>query len=330
MNDFAHQDAFDSLEKVIPNIRKEIGKRVIGMTDVVDELLIAIIANGHALFVGVPGLAKTTLINSLAELFTLEFSRIQFTPDLMPADITGSEILDEDEHSGKRELRFVKGPLFGNIVLADEINRASPKTQSALLEAMQEKKITVNGKSRPLSPPFLIFATQNPIEQEGTFPLPEAQLDRFMMQINVAYPSAAEEIKILKTTASASNEKITPMVSAADIIVFQQLLREMPVSDAIFTQVSEFVRRTRPQDETAPAWIRDHVYWGAGPRGGLNLILAAKAFALLNGRVSVSLSDLQRVATPVLRHRILLNYKAEAEGMTTNALITKLIESFLQ
>lgn len=327
---FNSEEAFSKLRESIPILKREINKIIVGQDEVIHQLLISILARGHSIFVGVPGLAKTTLINTLANALHLNFSRVQFTPDLMPSDITGAEILEEDPETGRRNFRFFHGPLFANIVLADEINRSSPKTQSALLQAMQEYSVTVAGKTYELDLPFLIFATQNPIEQEGTFPLPEAQLDRFMLQINVEYQSREEEIQVLKNTTTQEIPKISPVLEKADVLLFQKLLRRMPVPDEVFAYTTDLIRKTRPNAEESPTFIKDQLLFGAGPRGGQTLILAAKGHALLDGRYTVNFDDVHAVIYPVLRHRLILSYKAEAENIKTEDIIQELLKRFAE
>jgi MoxR-like ATPase len=300
-------------------LREAVAQRIVGQGAVIDELLMALLAGGHALLVGVPGLAKTLMIRSLAEAMELEFRRVQFTPDLVPSDITGAEVLDEDA-SGHRQFRFVRGPIFANLVLADEVNRAPPRTQSALLEAMQEHRVTVAGTTMALPDPFFVLATQNPIEQEGTYPLPEAQLDRFLFDIRVGYPTAADEVAILRATTSAPVAPIPPVIDGADIRALQQRVRAVVAPEPALTYAAALVRATRP-DSGSPARVRQYVRWGAGPRAGQALILGAKAHALLNDRGAVSPADIRRVALPVLRHRVLTNYAAQAEGVEVAALV---------
>ena len=311
----------ESLLAAAARLRAEVGRRIVGQRDVIDELLMAVLAGGHALLVGVPGLAKTLMIRSLAEAMRLEFRRIQFTPDLVPSDITGTEILEQDSATGRREFRFVRGPIFSNIVLADEINRAPPRTQAALLEAMQEHRVTAAGQTMTLSEPFFVLATQNPIEQEGTYPLPEAQLDRFLFDIRVGYPDAADEIDILRGTTGQAAATLEPVISAAETVALQQLTRSVVASDVALEYASHLVRATRPEGAEALDIVKRFVRWGAGPRAGQALILGAKAHALLQGRMAVSAADLKRVAMPVLRHRVLPNYAADAEGVTAERII---------
>jgi MoxR-like ATPase len=304
-------------------LRTEIAKVIVGQDQVIDELLTALFAGGHCLLVGVPGLAKTLLISTVAEALELDFSRIQFTPDLMPSDITGTEILDEDTGTGKRTFRFIKGPIFGNIILADEINRTPPKTQAALLQAMQEKKVTAGGETFELDLPFFVLATQNPIEQEGTYPLPEAQLDRFMFNIEVAYPSEDEELQIVESTTSKAEAKPEVVLHGADILRIQELVKTVPVDKHVLSYAIRLVRATR--DETVPQ-VKEYVSWGAGPRAGQNLILGSKVRAVMDGRPIPSIDDIKAIAAPVLRHRIVTNFNADADGVSTDDIITMLLE----
>ncbi|HQV76185.1 MAG: MoxR family ATPase [Flavobacteriales bacterium] len=297
-------------------LKAEIGKVIIGQEKVVDLVLLGIFSRGHCLLVGVPGLAKTLLVNTVAQGLGLSFNRIQFTPDLMPSDIIGSEILDQD-----RRFRFVRGPIFANIILADEINRTPPKTQAALLEAMQEKAVTAAGSTHLLPEPFFVLATQNPIEQEGTYPLPEAQLDRFMFNIWVDYPTYEEELSVVKATTGDSKPVVQPVLSAEDIMRYQGLVRRIPVADNVLEYAVKLATRTRPGLPTAPAIINEHVSWGAGPRASQFLVVGAKAHALAHGRFSPDIADVQAVATPILRHRLVRNYKAEAEGVTVDKIV---------
>ncbi len=313
-----------SLIAAVQRLRVEIGKRVVGQDAVVDEILMALVAGGHALLVGVPGLAKTLMIKSLADAMQLEFRRIQFTPDLVPSDITGTEILEESGR-GQRAFRFVRGPVFANIVLADEINRAPPRTQAALLEAMQEHSVTAAGQTMRLPEPFFVLATQNPIEQEGTYPLPEAQLDRFLFDIRVGYPTEVDEVAILRTTTGAKGAPIEAVFTADDALALQQAVRALPCSDLLLQYAARVVRATRPREGTGPTLVPQYVRWGAGPRAGQALILGAKASALLAGRAAVSPADIQRVAMPVLRHRILPNFAAEADGVSSEPIIAALL-----
>ena len=307
-------------------LRAQVAQRIVGQDHVVEELLLAIVAGGHARLVGVPGLAKTLLVKSLSEAMHLDYRRIQFTPDLVPSDITGTEILEEDHATGARAFRFVPGPVFANIVLADEINRAPPRTQAALLEAMQEHAVSVAGRTLRLPEPFFVLATQNPIEQEGTYPLPEAQLDRFLFDVRVSYPSSDEEIAILRATTGAAQGALEPVLDAEQTLALQRLAREIPASDAALRYAASLVRATRPEDPAATALVKRAVRWGAGPRAGQALVLGAKAHALLAGRAAVAPEDLRRVAAPVLRHRVLPTFAAEAEGIDADGIVADLIE----
>ncbi len=303
----------------ITNIRNEIlneiGKVIVGQKYVIELLLISLMSSGHSLFVGVPGLAKTLLVSTLAEVLNLKFNRIQFTPDLMPSDITGSEVLEKDSMSERRFFRFIRGPIFCNILLADEINRASPKTQAALLQAMQELKVTVGGETFPLNPPFLVFATQNPIEQEGTYPLPEAELDRFMFQIDVEYPSFREEIEIVQTTTGIYKPSLSKILDAEKMLHFQELVHRVPVSDYVASYAVRIARSTRPDDLNSPDIVKKWVSWGVGPRASQFLILGSKAKAVLEGRFTPTTEDVRHLAPSVLKHRLVPNYRAEAEGI---------------
>ena len=321
--------AIDRLRDLYGTLRKELGKIIIGQHQVVERLSICLFARGHALLMGVPGLAKTLLISRLAETMSLEFSRIQFTPDLMPMDITGTDIL-QDGAAGRREFHFVRGPVFANIVLADEINRAPPKTQAAMLEAMQEHKVTVVGKTFKLEEPFFVLATQNPIEQEGTYPLPEAQLDRFMFLIELDYPSEEEEIQIARTTTGDELPTLEHVVSAAQIVEHQHLVRRVPVPDHVYEFAAKLVRKTRPRGTTAPAWLKPLVAWGAGPRAVQYLILGAKARAALYGSYMVRLEDVLEVAVPVLTHRVITTFAAQAEGLDAKQIVGRLIRESME
>ncbi len=312
-------EAVVALADVYRRLKEEIAHRIIGQEEVVNRLLMAVFSRGHALLVGVPGLAKTLLVQTMAEVLDLSFKRIQFTPDLMPSDIIGSEILDAERH-----YRFVKGPLFAHLVLADEINRTPPKTQAALLEAMQEKSVTVGGQRYPLEEPFFVFATRNPIEQEGTYPLPEAQLDRFMMEIVLSYPSLDDEVKIVKATTGAAEQTLQRLLSAEEIVNFQQLIRRIPVPDSLYTYAVQMVAKTRPGDAAAPEMVRNYIAYGAGPRASQYLILAAKCHAALHGRFSPDKTDVQAVAEPILRHRVVRNYRAEAENIAIETILREL------
>jgi MoxR-like ATPase len=307
------------------NLKQEMKKVIVGQEEIIDQLLVTFLAGGHALLEGVPGLAKTLMIRTLSEAIELKFKRIQFTPDLMPTDIIGTEILEEDHTTGKRIFKFIKGPLFANIILADEINRTSPKTQSALLEAMQEFEVTYAGTTYPLERPFFILATQNPIEQAGTFPLPEAQLDRFLLYIKIAYPTAEEEKAILESTTGKKKSAINKVIEGSKIVEAQKLVREVHISTELVDMVSQLVRGTRA-DQSEVKFVREWVRWGAGPRAGQAMILTAKARALLKGRFAVTQEDIHQVAYPVLRHRILMNFKAEADGITSDQVTTELIK----
>lgn len=308
-------------------LRDEVSKRIVGQRDVLDEILMAIMAGGHALLVGVPGLAKTLMIRSVADAMELDFRRIQFTPDLVPSDITGTEILEENASGGGgRAFRFVRGPVFANIVLADEINRAPPRTQAALLEAMQEHRVTAAGETMRLPEPFFVLATQNPIEQEGTYPLPEAQLDRFLFDIRVGYPDEAEEVAILRATTGRESVAVAPVLSGAQTLQLQRMTRDVAASDPALRFAASLVRATRPDASGAPELVKKYVRWGAGPRAGQALILGAKAHALLHGRMAVAPEDIRRVAGPVLRHRVLPNFAAEAEGVGVERLVREVVE----
>jgi MoxR-like ATPase len=308
-------------------LRTELAKVIVGQDRVVEQLLTAVFARGHCLLVGVPGLAKTLLISTLSQALSLRFNRIQFTPDLMPADITGTEVIQEDRTSGEREFKFVKGPIFANVILADEINRAPPKTQAALLEAKQEHQVTAAGTRYPLEEPFFVLATQNPIEQEGTYPLPEAQLDRFMFNVKVDYPSEREELEIVQRTTGGSAKTVDKILSAHDILDIQEAVRRVPVADPVVAYAVKLARATRVLEPEAPDFVKSWVRWGAGPRAAQYLILGAKARALVGGRGYVSTDDVKAVAHPVLRHRVLTNFQAEAEGITTDKVIDRLLES---
>lgn len=314
------KEAADALVKKYTELSGEIGKVIIGQKEVIKATLISIFANGHTLLIGVPGLAKTLLVNTISDSLGLSFSRIQFTPDLMPSDITGSEILDENRH-----FTFVKGPLFANIVLADEINRTPPKTQSALLEAMQEKHVTSSGKKYELSKPFFVLATQNPIEQEGTYPLPEAQLDRFMFSVVLGYPTFQEELNVVKNTTSDLATKVQKILTAEEILYFQQLVRRVPMADNVLEYCVSLASKTRPGTELAPALVNNYLSWGAGPRASQFLVLGAKVHALISGKYSPDIDDVKAIAKYVLSHRIVRNYKAEAEGYTTEKIIQELL-----
>ncbi len=316
----------EKLQQGYHNMRAELGKVIVGQEAVIEELLIALFCRGHALLVGVPGLAKTLLISTLAKTLGLSFNRIQFTPDLMPSDITGTEVFEEDKSTGLRGLRFVRGPVFANVILADEINRTPPKTQAALLEAMQEHQVTAGGKLHKLPQPFFVLATQNPIEQEGTYPLPEAQLDRFMFNINVGYPTEDEEFQIVRLTTTSREINLQHILSGDEIIQLQEIVRKVPVADHVIRYALQFSRLTRRSEGNCPDFVNDYVGWGAGPRASQYLILAGKARALLKGRYHVSTEDIRQVAYPVLRHRIVTNFNAEAEGIKGDTIVKKLID----
>ncbi len=314
--------AVDALKTNFDKITGEIRKVIIGQDDVVKSVLLSVFSGGHCLLVGVPGLAKTLLVNTIADALGLQYSRIQFTPDLMPSDITGSEILNE-----KREFKFIKGPVFANIILADEINRTPPKTQSALLEAMQERSVTISGVSNTLPEPFFVLATQNPIEQEGTYPLPEAQLDRFMFMVNLDYPSIDDEVSIVSATTTSATAKAQKVISAEELIEFQQLVRRIPVNENVVRYAVNVVAQTRPNTQSASVLASKYLVWGAGPRASQYLILGAKAHAAVSGKYSPDVEDVQAVALPVLRHRIVRNYKAEAESVTDETIIAEILKN---
>jgi len=307
-------------------LRSEIGKVIVGQEEVVDQLLIGLFARGHVLLVGVPGLAKTLLVSTVSRILSLSFRRIQFTPDMMPSDITGTDILQDDPETGRRCFAFIAGPLFANIILADEINRTPPKTQAALLEAMQERHVTAGNRTYPLPDPFFVLATQNPIEQEGTYPLPEAQLDRFMLNVRVPYPTAAEELEILRQTTGDRSAEPAVTLSAEQIVALQQLVRRVPVPEHVFVHARDVVRASRPNEPEATPLVRKCVAWGAGPRAGQALILAAKARAVLDGRFAATIADVRHVAPPVLRHRIVTTFHAEAEGVDPDKVVAHLLE----
>ncbi len=314
------------LNSSVKNIKSEIGKVIIGQNEIIDQLLISLLARGHCLLVGVPGLAKTLLIKTLAEVLDLKFSRIQFTPDLMPSDITGTELVEEDPVSKKRNFRFIPGPIFANVILADEINRTPPKTQAALLESMQEHKVTTAGVTTTLEEPFFVLATQNPIEQEGTYPLPEAQLDRFMFNLWLDYPSFEEEMKIVEATTSEYKPELNKIISAKEIISYQDLVRKVPVAENVIKFAVQVSNKTRPNESNSPDYIKKWISWGAGPRASQYLILAAKTRAIVQGRFSPNIDDVKSAMVPVLRHRIITNFNAEAEGISSVDVINKLME----
>ena len=319
--------AVERLNESYAKIKAEIGKVIIGQDKVIEQLLIALLSAGHCLLIGVPGLAKTLLISTLANILELKFNRIQFTPDLMPSDITGTEIIEEDRSTGGRSFKFVKGPVFANAILADEINRTPPKTQAALLQAMQEHEVTAAGETYKLEEPFFVLATQNPIEQEGTYPLPEAQLDRFMFNIYVDYPSGTEEENIVKATTVTLKYELNKVLNGSEIVEFQQLVRRVPVSDHLINYAVSLARATRPNIENAPDFIKNWVSWGAGPRASQYMILAAKTRAILDGRPTPGPDDVRFAALPVLRHRIVTSFNAEADGVDTSVIIKKLLET---
>ena len=308
-------------------IEAEVEKVIVGQKEVIEQILICLFAHGHCIIIGVPGLAKTLMVNTIARVLELSFNRVQFTPDLMPADITGTEILEEDAASGTRRFRFIKGPVFNNVVLADEINRTPPKTQAALLQAMQEYRVTVSGQTYPLPLPFFVLATQNPIEQEGTYPLPEAQLDRFMFSITIDYPSAAEEMEIVKSTTSAYAPDLQRVLAGAQILELQKLLRRVPVADEVIKFAVKLAALSRPRNADAPKFAKDWISWGAGPRASQYLILGAKTRAILDGRFTPTIEDVKSVALPVIRHRIVTSFNAEADGVSADDIVRKLLES---
>jgi MoxR-like ATPase len=320
-------DAVKHLKAAYDALKQEIANIIVGQDKVIEEVLIAVFSRGHCLLEGVPGLAKTLMISSLARCLDLSFKRIQFTPDLMPSDITGTEVIQDDKTTGERVFRFIKGPVFANIVLADEINRTPPKTQAALLESMQEKSVTVAGTQHKLTLPFFVLATQNPLEQEGTYPLPEAQLDRFLFKIFVDYPSDSEELEIMKRITTPSKATIKPVINGEQINLLQEIVLRVPVADHVFAYAKKIVRSTRPNMGEAPDFIKNWINWGAGPRASIYLILAGKARAILNGQFHVSCEDIEAVAPSILRHRIACNFTAQAEGITTDKVIEKLLQS---
>lgn len=324
-----HDDlaAVERLKDAFSRLKSEMGKVIVGQHAVLEELLVAIFARGHCLLIGVPGLAKTLMIHTLADALNLTYNRIQFTPDLMPSDITGTEVIQEDKATGVRQFKFLRGPVFANIVLADEVNRTPPKTQAALLEAMQERQVTVGGERHRLPDPFFVLATQNPIEQEGTYPLPEAQLDRFMLNILVDYPEEEEELDIVRLTTSIQKPNVSKILSGADILELQEIVRKVPVADHVARFAVRLTRMTRREKGVVPDFIRDYVSWGAGPRASQYLVLAAKARAVLYGRYYVSTDDIRAVAGPVLRHRIITNFNAEAEGLKPDDIVKRLVKA---
>lgn len=316
----------EQLEAKIKSIKLEIAKVIVGQDEIIDHLLISLLSKGHCLLVGVPGLAKTLLIKTLSEVMDLKFSRIQFTPDLMPSDITGTEILDEDPATRRRNFRFIPGPVFANIILADEINRTPPKTQAALLEAMQEHKVTAAGVTYQLPEPFFVLATQNPIEQEGTYPLPEAQLDRFMFNLWLDYPSYQDEVKVVQTTTSGYKADLQKVIRSDELLEFQELVRKVPVADNVIEFAVKISNLTRPVNGSSPKYIKDWITWGAGPRASQYMILAAKAKSVIQGRYTPNIDDVRSAMLPVLRHRIITNFSAEAEGITAIDVINKIVE----
>jgi MoxR-like ATPase len=326
MTSDADLQSVEKLNDAYRRITDELSKVIVGQQTVIEELLVAMFARGHCLLVGVPGLAKTLMIRTLAQSLSLQFSRIQFTPDLMPSDITGTEVIQEDKLTGAREFKFLRGPIFANVILADEINRTPPKTQAALLEAMQEHQVTVGGDCHTLTEPFFVLATQNPIEQEGTYPLPEAQLDRFMFNVFVDYPNEEEELQIVKRTTSETTLDLTPTLGAEEILGLQKIVMRVPVADHIARYALQLTRLTRRNQQEVPDFVADYVSWGAGPRASQYLVLAAKARAVLHGRFYVSGEDVRAIAAPVLRHRIITNFNAEAEGIKPDDIVQRLIE----
>jgi MoxR-like ATPase len=320
-----HSDAIDKLGRARQKIIDQLSQVIVGQSQVIEELLISLFSRSHCLLEGVPGLAKTLMISTLSRALNLSFSRIQFTPDLMPADITGTDVIEENRTTGSREFRFLEGPLFSNVILADEINRTPPKTQAALLEAMQERQVSVGRVRHPLADPFFVLATQNPIEQEGTYPLPEAQQDRFMFKVFVQYPNFAEEFEVVRRTTSTLTDSIEPVLTAAEIIELQRIVRQVPVSDHIIRYALSLVRQTRVREVGVPEFVKDQLSWGAGPRAVQFLILGAKARALLQGRTHVTCEDVQALAKPVLRHRLVLSFTAESEGITPDDLIERIV-----
>ncbi|MFO1096091.1 MAG: MoxR family ATPase [Planctomycetaceae bacterium] len=317
----AEIQAVDDLHRQYQALCQQLHGVLVGLDDIIEQMFVAVLCRGHCILEGMPGLAKTLLVSTLSSLLRLQFRRIQFTPDLMPADITGTDVLEEDRTTGKRVFRFVKGPLFGNIILADEINRTPPKTQSALLEAMQERQLTIGGQTYPLPEPFFVLATQNPIEQEGTYPLPEAQLDRFLLKLRVLYPSAENEVEICKRATTEYEFTPQPVLSGEDLLRLQKLVRKVPVADPVYQYAVQLVRATRPEAGRLPASLEDHIQWGAGPRASICLVLAAKARAILHKRYHATTADVHAMMLPVLRHRIIPTFNAEAEGTTTDDII---------
>lgn len=319
-------ELLDELSDSYDELRQEIGKVIVGQHTIIEMVCVSLLARGHVLLIGVPGLAKTLLVQTLADALDLSFSRIQFTPDLMPSDITGTEIIQEDKGSGRRSFRFAKGPVFANIILADEINRTPPKTQAALLEAMQEQHVTAAGETHELDSPFFVLATQNPIEQEGTYPLPEAQLDRFMLNLWLDYPSFDQEVEVVRETTSGTDDEIQPVMSGEELLSYQDFVRQIPVADNVIEHAVDLVSRTRPESESAPEFVDNYLSYGAGPRASQYLILGAKAQAAIDGRMTPLVDDVHRMAVPVLRHRIVPNFNAEADGVSSVDVIERLLE----
>lgn len=317
--------AAEQLAEVYEKMTTQLGRVIVGQKEVLKQVMIALFCKGHCVLEGVPGLAKTLMISSIAELLSLNFNRVQFTPDLMPSDITGTEILDADETTGQRKMRFVRGPIFANVLLGDEINRTPPKTQAALLQAMQEYQVTIAGQNYDLEAPFIVLGTQNPIEQEGTYPLPEAQLDRFMFRVQVEYPTFEEELQIAETTTSEGFPTLAPLLDRDDILQLQKIVRKVLIARSVSSYAVKLARATRPNSDEAPDFVKKYLTWGAGPRACQSLLLGAKAHALLDGRVHVSVEDIQYVAFPVLRHRLVTSFSAESDGLTTDHIIEKLI-----
>lgn len=333
MNTAATSDdlqAIEDLASAYNGIRAELAKVIVGQHDTIEQVLTALVAGGHCLLVGVPGLAKTLLVQSLGHTLKLDFSRIQFTPDLMPSDITGTEVIQQDKETGRREFKFLPGPIFGNIVLADEINRTPPKTQAALLEAMQERQVTAGGTKHPLPSPFFVLATQNPIEQEGTYPLPEAQLDRFMFDVRIEYPNERDELQVVMQTTDDHEESLTPVVDGAQLIEFSRLVRRIPIAEPVAHYAMSLARASRPEDAAAPEIVKKYVRWGSGPRGSQYLVLAGKAHAALNGRHLVQRDDIDAIALPTLRHRLRLNFASEADSIDASQIVASLIEHVRQ
>ena len=325
------EEAYPALAEALPTackrLEREISKVIVGQKEIIRDVLVCLLARGHVLLIGVPGLAKTLLIRTLAKALKLDFTRIQFTPDLMPGDITGTEIIEEDRRTGKRVFRFVKGPIFANVVLADEVNRTPPKTQAALLEAMQEHRVTAGGTTFSLDEPFFVLATQNPIEQEGTYPLPEAQLDRFMLNLWLDYPSFDQEVEVVRSTTAAQATIVQPAMSQSELLNYQDLVRQLPVANNVIEYAVRLVTNTRPNREDAPDFVNNYIAYGAGPRASQYLILGAKALAAMDGRLTPLISDVQALAIAVLRHRVIANFNAEADGVTVTDLVDRLLDS---